>query len=107
MVCIPGRIHEAYTDKEYAKYKSPTGADTNNQHCWIDCEFCGISLAAGSYQSHLETQQNVFQSMVLQQEIVVKRSPVIYRAIKLTAVGKYICLVLRCGGKASTKWNFQ
>jgi hypothetical protein len=60
MVCILGRIREAYTDKEYAKYKSPTGAAANNKHCRIDCEICGTSLAAGSYQSHLETQHNVF-----------------------------------------------
>jgi hypothetical protein len=45
--------------------------------------------------------------MVLKQEIVVDRPPVIYRAIKLIAVGKYICPVLRCGGKVSTKWNFR
>ncbi len=60
MVCIPGRIREAYTDKEYAKYKSLTGAAADNKHCWIDCEICGTSLAAGSYQSHLETQHDVF-----------------------------------------------
>jgi hypothetical protein len=45
--------------------------------------------------------------MVLQQEIVVDPPPVIYRAIELIAVGKYICPVPRCGGKASTKWNFR
>jgi hypothetical protein len=44
--------------------------------------------------------------MVLQREIVVDRLPVIYRAIELIAMGKYICLVPRCGGKVSTKWNF-
>ena len=45
--------------------------------------------------------------MVLQQEIVVDHPPVIYLAIKLIAVGKYICPVPRCGGEASTKWNFR
>jgi hypothetical protein len=44
--------------------------------------------------------------MVLQREIVVDRLPVIYRAIESIAVGKYICPVPRCGGEASTKWNF-
>jgi hypothetical protein len=44
--------------------------------------------------------------MVLQQEIVVDRPPVIYRAIESIAVGKYICLEPHCGGEASTKWNF-
>jgi hypothetical protein len=45
--------------------------------------------------------------MVLQREIVVNRPPVIYCAIKSIAVGKYICPVPRCSGKASTKWNFR
>ncbi len=49
MVCIPGRIREAYTDEEYAEYKSPTGAAADNKRRRIDCEICGTSLAAGSY----------------------------------------------------------
>jgi hypothetical protein len=81
MVCIPGQICEAYTYEEYAEYKSPTGAAANNKRRRIDCEICGTSLAAGSYQSHLETQHKVFLSKVLQRKIVVDRPPVIYPAI--------------------------
>jgi hypothetical protein len=107
MVCIPGWIHEAYTEEQYVKYKSPTGAATNNKRCRIDCEICGTSLAAGSYQSHLESQHDVFGSMVLQREIMVDHPPVIYCASKSIAVGKYVCPVLHCSGEASTKWNFR
>jgi hypothetical protein len=60
MVCILGRIHEAYTEQQYVKYKSPTGAVADNKRCWINCEICGTSLAAGSNQSHLESQHDVF-----------------------------------------------
>jgi hypothetical protein len=60
MICILGRIREAYTEEQYAKYKSLTGAATNNKRRWIDCEICGTILAAGSYQSHLESQHNIF-----------------------------------------------
>ncbi len=60
MVCTPGQIRKAYTEEQYAKYNSLTGSATNNKlHC-VDCEICGASLAAGSYQSHLESQHNVF-----------------------------------------------
>jgi hypothetical protein len=55
MVCIPEWIREAYTEEQYAEYKSPTGAAADNKRRWIDCEICGTSLAAGSYQSHLES----------------------------------------------------
>jgi hypothetical protein len=60
MICIPGRIREAYTEEQYAEYKSPTGAAADNKRRRIDCEICGTSLAAGSYQSHLESQHDVF-----------------------------------------------
>jgi hypothetical protein len=60
MICIPGWIRKAYTEEQYAEYKSPTGAAANNKRHRINCEICGTSLAAGSYQSHLESQHNVF-----------------------------------------------
>jgi hypothetical protein len=36
-----------------------SAAANNKRHC-IDCEIYGASLAAGSYQSHLETQYDIF-----------------------------------------------
>ncbi len=60
MVCIPGQIREAYTEEQYAEYKSLTGSAADNKHRRVDCEICGASLVAGSYQSHLESQHNVF-----------------------------------------------
>jgi hypothetical protein len=87
MVCIPGRIQESYTEEGYADYKSPTETSANKKHCRVDCEICGTSLAAGSYQSHLELQHDVFCSMVLQQDIVVDRPPVAYRAIESLSAG--------------------
>jgi hypothetical protein len=108
VVCTPGRIRKAYTEEQYAEYKSLTGSAADNKHHSVDCKICGASLAAGSYQtSHLESQHDVFQSMVLQREIVVDPSPVIYRAIKLIAAGRYLCPVPHCIGKASTKGNLR
>ena len=66
MVCIPGQIQEGYTEEEYANYKSPTETSADRKRRCVDCEICGASLAAESYQSHLELQHDVFCSMVLQ-----------------------------------------
>jgi hypothetical protein len=55
MVCIPRRIQEAKTEEEYAEYKSQTDTAANRKHRRVDCEICSASLAAGSYQSHLES----------------------------------------------------
>jgi hypothetical protein len=60
IVCILGWIHGAYTEEQYAEYKSLTGAAANNKRCWIKYEICGTSLIAGSYQSHLESQHDIF-----------------------------------------------
>ena len=60
MVCIPGQICKAYTEDQYIKYKSLTGAAANNKPHHVNCEVCGASLAAGSYPSHLEMQHNMF-----------------------------------------------
>jgi hypothetical protein len=107
MVCISGQIQEGYTKEEYADYKSQTETAANQKRRRVDCEICGTSLAAGSYQSHLESQHDVFHSMVLQQDLVVECLPVIYRAIKLIAAGAYYCLVPQHVGEASTKWALR
>jgi len=107
MVFIPGRIQEGYTEEEYADYKSQTVTATDKKRRHVDCEICGASLAAGSYQSHLETQHDVFRSMVLQRDIVLDRPAVVYRAIKTLAVGKYLCPVPNCIGEASKKWTLR
>jgi hypothetical protein len=107
MVCIPGRIREGYTKEGYADYKSQTVTATDKKRCRVDCEICGASLAAGSYQSHLEWQHDVFRSMVLQRDVVVDCPTVVYRAIKSLGTGKYFCLVPHCVGEASTKWALR
>ncbi len=103
MVCIPGRIQDGYTEEEYADYKAQTVTAANKKRRRVDCEICGASLAAGSYQSHLETQHDVFCSMVLQRDIVVDRPAVVYRAIESLSAGTYFCPVPHYIGEASTK----
>ncbi len=107
MVCIPGQIQEGCTEEEYADYKSPTETSADRMHRHVDCEICGASLAAGSHQSHLKLQHEVFSSMIFQRDIVVDCPPVEYRAIELLGAGTYFCPVPHCIGKASTKWALR
>jgi hypothetical protein len=99
MVCISGQIQEGYTEEEYVDYKSLTETSADRKHRCVDCEICGTSLAAGSYQSHLELQHNIFCSMVLQRDIVVDCPSVVYRAFKLLSAGTYSCPVPHWQGK--------
>jgi hypothetical protein len=106
MVCIPGQIREGKTKEEYTAYKSQTEI-LDNKRRWVDCEFCGASLAAGFYRGHLETQHNVFRSLVLSRDIVVDRPAVVYRAFELPSEDKYYCPVPNCAGKTSTRWALR
>jgi hypothetical protein len=106
MVCIPGRIREGKTEKEYAKYKSQMETTDGKRH-QVDCEICSASLAAGSYRSHLESQHDIFWSFAIQQDIVIDRPAVIYRAIELIAADTYPCPVPNCVGEASTRWALK
>ncbi len=48
MTCIPGRIREGYTDKEYTLNKSGLETAANRKRRRVDCQMCGVSLVAGS-----------------------------------------------------------
>jgi hypothetical protein len=73
----------------------------------IDCKVCGASLTAESLQSHMETQHDIFRSLVLNRDIVVARPPVVYHATKLPATGLYFCLVAQCSGRSGTRFNIR
>jgi hypothetical protein len=97
-----------YVDDVYmALHKSQTVTAADKKRRRVGCEICGAIRVAGSYQSYLESQHDVFRSMVLQRDIVVDHPAVVYRAIKLLSTGKYFCLVPHCVGKASTKWALR
>jgi hypothetical protein len=89
MVCIPGRIQEG-TEEVCRLQISDCAFSVKKRRC-VDCETCGASLAAGSCQSELKAQHNVFCSMVLQRDIVLERPAVVYSAIESLAVGTYLC----------------
>jgi hypothetical protein len=46
MTCQPGKIWVARTEEKYAAQQ--TGNATTTKHWHIDCEVCGVSLAAES-----------------------------------------------------------
>ena len=88
MVCVLGQIREGKMEEEYAAYKSQMET-TNNKHHRVDCEFCGASLAAGSYRGHLKTQHDVFWSFVLLRDIVIDCPAVVYHAFELPSEDEY------------------
>jgi hypothetical protein len=105
VTCLPGKIRVAQTEEEYAMKQA--GEAANSKRRRVDCDVCGASLAAGSLQSHLETQHDIFRSFVLNRDIVVARPAVVYRATETPATGIYSCPVPQCGGEAGTRYNLR
>jgi hypothetical protein len=68
----------------------------------VECDVCGVSLAAVSLQSHLETQHDTYWLFVLNWELTDEHEPWVYRAIA-DATGTYFCLVPTCVGVACSK----
>jgi hypothetical protein len=105
MTCLPGKIRVAKTEEEYAAQQ--TGNTTAAKRWRVDCEVCGISLAAESLRSHLETQHNIFRSFVLNRNLAPEQAAVVYRATELPATGIYLCPVPQCGGHSGTRFNLR
>jgi hypothetical protein len=101
MTCIPGNIRVAHTEAAYhTQQLGPV--DPTAKHCRVECNICGVSLAAGSLQSHLETQHNTYWLFILNRELTVERGPRVYRAIA-DATSTYSSSVLACVGVACSK----
>jgi hypothetical protein len=103
MTCLPGKIRVAKTEEEYAAQQTGNAATTKRQR--VDCKVCGISFAAESLQSHLETQHNIYRLFVLNWDLVPEQATVVYRATELPATGIYLCPVPQCGGHSGTRFN--
>jgi hypothetical protein len=63
MTCLLGKIQVARTEEEYAAQQ--TGNAAMMKRWRIDCKVSGISFAAESLQSHLETQHDIYRLFVL------------------------------------------
>jgi hypothetical protein len=51
-MCIHGNIRVTHTEKAY--HMQQYGLVNPPAKChWVDCNICGVSLAAGSLRSHL------------------------------------------------------
>ncbi len=77
MTCIPGNIQVAHTKEAYHTQQQGPVNPTAKRH-WVECDVCGMSLAAGSLQSHLEIQHARYWLFFLNQELTVEREPPVY-----------------------------
>ncbi len=101
MTCVSGKIRQAHTTEAYHTQQYGPVNPTAKHHR-VECDICGMSLVAGSLQSHLETQHNTYRSFVLNRDLTVEREAVVYCA-DANATGTYVCPVPACVGIACTE----
>jgi hypothetical protein len=101
MMCVLGNIQVAHTEAAYHTQQLGPVDPTAKRHR-VECDLCGASLAAGSLQSHLETQHKTYRLFVLNQELTVEREPWVYLA-NADATDTYFCPVLACVGVACSE----
>ncbi len=91
MTCVPGNIPVAHTEEAYHRQQYGQVSPTAKRHR-VECDICGVSLAAGSLRSHLEMKYDTYRSFVLNQELTGEREPFVYQATT-DATGTYFCPV--------------
>jgi hypothetical protein len=101
MMCAPGNIQVAHTEEVYHTQQYVPVNPTAKRH-WVKCNICGMSLAAGSLRSHLETKHDTYWSFVLSRELTVEHETVIYRATT-DATGTYFYPVPACVGAVGSE----
>jgi hypothetical protein len=105
MTCIPGNIRVAHTKEAYHMQQYGP-VDPTAKHHWVECNICGVSLAAGSLCSHMETQHNMHRSFVLNRELTVEHEAVVYQATA-DATGTIFCPVPACTGVVGSEAALQ
>jgi hypothetical protein len=105
MTCIFGNICVDHTEEAHHTQQYGPVNPTTKRH-WVECDICGMSLAAGSLCSHMETQHNTYWSFVLNGELTNEREAVVYRATT-DATGTIFCPVPACAGNVGSKAALQ
>ncbi len=59
MTCVPGNIQVAYMEEAYHTQQYGPVNPTAKRY-QVECDICGVSLAAESLRSHLETKHDMY-----------------------------------------------
>ena len=81
-------------------------ASSDTQSRDMDCDICGQTYQADTISKHLETMYDVYQSRVIDRDLLVEREPVVYNALP-SGSGRLFCPVPGYAGSATTKWTLH
>jgi hypothetical protein len=92
MICTPGRIS---TQLSTDSFRRRHGYGTNTREQWdtrkVECRQCQATMNASSLSRHLADLHEVYQQIVVVEELIDDQAGMSYRATTLTN-GKNLCL---------------
>ena len=107
MICTPGQIStQLLTDS----FRSRRGYETHTREQWdarkVECRQCQATMNASSLSRHLADLHEVYQQMVVVEELIDDQAGVSYRATTL-ANGKNSCPYPGCVGELGSSWMLR
>ncbi len=107
MICTPGRISTQLSTHSYHRRH---GYGTHTREQWgarkVECRQCQATMNANSLSHHLVDLHEVYQQMVVAEELLDNQVGVLYRATTL-ANGKFSCPYPGCVGKLGSSWMLR
>ncbi len=103
MICTPGRICTQLLTALYQRMRKGLVSKGEWDSRKVKCHQCNKMMAASSLRRHLVDQHEIYQQVVVAEELLEARAGVTYR-VDPKIGGKFVCLVLGCAGKFGGWW---
>jgi hypothetical protein len=107
MICTPGQITTQLSTNFYCRRH---GYRTHMREQWdtrtVECRQCQIKMNASSLSLHLSDLHEVYQQMVVAEELLDGQASVLYRATTLPS-GKIACPYPGCIWKLGSGWMLR
>ncbi len=107
MTCVPGKIRVSLSDSLYYRWQTGLHSARDLAKRQVTCDQCGLTLATLSLPLHLESQDGLHPSRILEEEFLADDPLVVYRGTHLLVGKKFLCPVPWCVGEAVSEWGLQ
>jgi hypothetical protein len=97
IICTPGRIRTQLPKASYQRMKRGLVTAEEWDSRKVQCRQCGTSTTASSMRRHLADQHEIYQEVVVAEELLVARAAVTYPATAKFG-GEIDCPVPSCVG---------
>ena len=106
MICMPGRICTQLPTASYQRMKIGLVTAEEWDSRRVQCRQCGKLIAVSSLRRHLADQHEIYQEVVVAEELLVARIAVTY-PVTAELSGRIECPVPGCAGVLTSGWMLR